>query len=840
MNAKHILDNLSTHVKNVIANAISTATSLQHKQVTPTHMLSALLEEQGSVGAEILHKCSIDKKTVATVLNKHKDEPSLLQEKNTLLPELSNTSRKILEKAMLSSYECGHNYVGTEHLLHGLIEITDKQITSIFQKNKITRKHVEEQINIILQSTSKFPNIEEITEIVEDIHETQEEHPPQQTPKRTLGHQKKHKKKQPARAIDIFTVCLTDKKVQKDIDPVIGREEEIERLIQVLCRRTKNNPVLVGEAGVGKTAIVEGLAKRIQEGTVPDALKRKKLYSLDLTLLISGTIYRGEFESRVKQLIDELSAMPDCMLFIDELHNIIGAGSNQGTMDAANILKPALARGKLRCIGATTIDEYKKYISSDPALERRIQSIPVEEPSQNDAITILQGIKKYYESYHNVRITDAAITSAVTLSAKYIHDAYLPDKAIDLIDEASAGIRILRPTSAIQKKIHATADAIAHCEKEKEIAIETEQFEKAMKLKKKKIALEKKLHTLQKQKDPVKKTKVTEKHVAKILSKKLGIAESVLLSSEWQKIHSVNTGLKKHIHGQDHVVDCITTALQVAQLRPHAHKPLASFIFAGPSGVGKTALAKVLAKELYHDEKALIKFDMSEFAEGHSVSKLLGSPAGYVGHNDRNLFAEHMKKRPYSVIIFDEIDKAHKDVTRLLLQILDEGELTGSNGKKIRFSHAIIILTTNLGAEFFASQGIGFGTGEKAEKDAERNKKIQAHMKEVLHSALLGRITNTCIFNEISQDAAEKIVSKHIQDINTILTQKVGFTITAPKTTIAQIAKKRYNKDTGARAIEQAITTLINDLVILQLSQTEKKTKNTYTLKAKNGDYHLI
>ncbi len=840
MNTNNILDNLSTHLKSVIANAISLATSMQHESVTPMHLLMALYHEQGSVGSEMLKKVKLKEAIVQEALHSYDiiSEASTEPTRTALLPELDEPAKKVLEKAMILAYEHEHKYVGTEHLLHGLVTITDPLISGVLKKNKITKKLLRDHIQVVIHSTNKFPEMDEVSEVMEELHESHLNENPAAIEKAP----KESKRSSTTQALDAFATLLTGKKAQQTIDPVIGRADEIDRLMHILCRRTKNNPVLVGEPGVGKTAIVEGLAKRIVEGTVPAAIKRKKIYSLDLALLVSGTIYRGEFEARLKQLIDEVSALPDCILFVDELHNIIGAGSNQGTMDAANILKPALARGKLRCIGATTFDEYKKYITNDPALERRFQSITVEEPSKDEAVQILSGVRSYYETYHRTTITDDAIAAAVELSSKYIHTNFLPDKAIDLLDEAAASVRVERPETVEDKKYYELVDAIESCSLQKEQAIREEAFEKAKKIKVKQEKLEKQLHTLKKKQartTPVKKGKVTRTHIADILSKQLHIDVDTLLRNEWEQLKRVERNIKKHIFGQDDVVAAVTQSLRHAYLKQSDRKkPLASYMFVGPSGVGKTALAKHLATELYHDEKALIKFDMSEFAEGHSVSKLLGSPAGYVGHKERNRFTDEMKHRPYAVLLFDEIDKALPDVRRLLFQILDEGELTDSSGKKIYFHHAIVIMTTNVGAEQYKTGDFGFGDTASDSKTKKRNKKIGAELKEFMSPALMGRVETMCYFSPLSEDAVEKIVKKHIAGLSAHLKDAQKIAITPSVAAIRTLARQTYNKDTGAREVEQRISQYIHELVIPLVEQKNRK-KQTFTLTEKNGTIRL-
>jgi len=624
---------------------------------------------------------------------------------------------------------------------------------------------------------------------------------------------------------------------------VIGREQEIERLIHILLRRNKNNPVLIGEPGVGKTAIVEGLAKRIVEGDVPDALKRKKILSLDLTLLIAGTIYRGEFESRLKHIIDEVAHSPDTMLFIDEIHNIIGAGSNQGTMDAANILKPALARGQLRCIGATTHDEYAKHLKSDAALERRFQSVVVDEPSEADAIAILTGLKTYYDTFHHVNITSEAIEAAVSMSQKYIHDNYLPDKAIDLIDEAAASLRMTQKDTPAQKKLHELKQKLETCTEDKKRAIREERFDDALTLKQAEQALEKSIKQAKKARkaEPKKRKKnVTKKEIAHVLSIRIGVDSDALLKDQWQQLDSVQKTLKDQVIGQDSAITTTMDALRQAYVGLKSpNKPLASLLFVGPSGVGKTALARALATELFHDAKALVRLDMSEFSEAHGVSKLLGSPAGYVGHKERNKFIDQLHKRPYAVVLFDEIDKAHPDVMRLLFQILDEGTLTDSTGKKVHFNHALIILTSNVGAEFYKSHGIGFGK-EKASSTmtAELKTALQAKIKEEFGPALTGRLSNTCYFTPLSDKDIERIIKQQIDFINKNMLAARKVRVRSDKSAITELARIADTADFGARNVEHIIRNTLATLLSEVYSKKERK--SSFRLKHTDGHFELV
>ncbi len=839
MNPKQILDNLSGHLKNSLARAIGFATSLNHPQVKPLHLLLSILQEKGSLGCEILTKLKFDEKTLITLLENQetRTKNGLLHggPPTATLAELSDKSKKALEKAMLLAYEYEQNYVGTEHLLYGILHTHDKELEKLYNEMQLDEKDLEDQIIFILESGSKFPDIEDISAMMEEMGEmvvdqipgTPLPTPPNETKttKTENSQQPKPKNTKPT-MLDMFTVDLTATKEQKNIDPVIGRETEIERLINILCRRTKNNPVLVGEPGVGKTAIVEGLAKRISEGTVPDILKRKRILSLDLTLLISGTIYRGEFESRLRQIIEEISKHPDSILFIDEIHNIIGAGSNQGTMDAANILKPALARGKLRCIGATTLDEYKKYITNDPALERRFQSVQVEEPSRDDTVRILHGIAPLYEEYHDVQFSPEIITKIVDLSIKFIHDNFLPDKAIDILDEAAASVRVNAPSHPLKSKHHTLEKELGEVREQKQTCILEEKFEEAKKLKSKEEKLTKEIKNLEKKLEkiiPAKKVAMTFEDIAKVLGHKLHTNKNIFLEDEYTQLQNLGKQLKEHIIGQDKVIESVVETLQRSSLGLKGkNHPLASFLFVGPTGVGKTELAKVLARELYHDEKALIKMDMSEFSEQHGISKILGSPAGYIGYKERNHFTESLRKRPYSVVLFDEIDKAHPDVIKLLLQILDEGELTESNGKKVVFRHAVVILTSNVGAELFKHSGIGFGNTETGPMNTQKELSIMSALKENFGAPLLGRLDATNLFTPLEKSDLETIIHKRIAKLASLLQQELSIT---PDPIAIEHIVKSLERDLGARPIEATLERILYPILFAAKKEMQKKKK---------------
>lgn len=850
MDAKKLLDNLSSHLKNAIARAIAVAAAQQASAVSPGHLLLAVSEETGSIGADILKKLNMSGDTLRSMAARASmsgSSSTAVSAGGGVLPHLSDTSRQALEKAMLIAYERSHAYVGTEHLLYGLLHCNDRSVDECFSNAGIDHDMVDDQLDAIFVGTTRFPDVEDADEILDHMHSMLEggrengslPMPLKTTDGKTADKQKMAKKQ--STALDIFTVHLTGKDMDGKIDPVIGREKEIERVVHILARRTKNNPILVGEPGVGKTAIVEGLARNIAAGAVPGVLKRKKIYSLDLALLVAGTIYRGEFEARLRQIVDEVSRDPNAILFIDEVHNIIGAGNGSGAMDAANILKPALARGALRCIGATTFDEYQKHIKTDPALERRLLPVYVNEPSMEQTVDILRGVKNYYERFHHAAITDGAITAAARLAATFVHDNFLPDTAIDLLDEAAARVRTRSEPTAQERAVLAMEKQLEELTDKKNSAIGSESFDEAMALKKDIERLDAELAARQRlaAKTAVsRRKKVTESDVAAVLGARLSMDPALFLKNEWERLVELPDRLRRHVVGQDHVITALAERLRHAQLTAgRRRRPFAAFLFAGPSGVGKTKLGKALARELYYDEDALIRFDMSEFSESHSVSKILGSPAGYVGHNERNRFTDELRRRPYSVVLFDEFDKAHPDVRRLLLQILDEGELTDSQGKKTSFAHAIVILTTNVGADLYKSSGIGFGeSGAPARMDAA----VREKLKEEFGPALLGRLSRVFVFSPLAKEHIADIIRLSIAELNEHLRRSRGVSIRADESAIGSLADEQYNQDLGARTVEQAVEDVVHGLLSRRLGHENGAQKKSYRLTKTKKAYSLV
>jgi ATP-dependent Clp protease ATP-binding subunit ClpC len=646
----NVLSRFSTHLRDVLAKSIQLATELKHKQVEPIHLFFSLSGQKGSVAAEIIHRFKMDQKSLEYYLFNLpaiKDRPLKSRQSSTLvLTPLSPEAQQSVEKALVIAEQNRHNYVGTEHLLAGLIALNNPTLTEIFKMNAIALADLNKHIETVLTNATQFPHINEVADVVDQIQENLGDAGHSHQPGTSRSHAMLKNTKKTEAALDFFATELTGAETESGLDPVIGRAGEIERLIQILCRRSKNNPVLLGEPGVGKTAIVEGLAKRIVAGDVPDLLLNKKIYALDLGLLIAGTIYRGEFEGRLRQVIEEVTENPDIILFIDEIHNIVGAGSNQGTMDAGNILKPALSRGQIHCIGATTPQEFKKHIENDPALERRFQPIFVEEPSLADTVTILEGIKENYEHFHHIAITSEAIAMAVKLSDRYISNKFLPDKAIDLIDEAAAAKRLSLKAEPWQNKLAKLKRDLEKAIQAKEEAARSDHFEEAVQLKEQ----EEKIRTAIKVAEKAAATKkmrllgtITERDILNQIARITRTAPTELILEDSHSLTLLEEKMRAAIVGQEAAVTTVAAQVRQALLGlSHPDRPLASFLFVGESGVGKTELAKTLAKTIYPGRDALIRLNMSEFNESFGVSKLLGSPAGYVGYKESNQFTDRI------------------------------------------------------------------------------------------------------------------------------------------------------------------------------------------------------
>ena len=611
-----------------------------------------------------------------------------------------------------------------------------------------------------------------------------------------------------------YGIDLTKKALEGKLDPVIGRKEEIQRLIQILSRRTKNNPCLVGETGVGKTAIIEGLAQKICIGDIPEMLKQKRVITLDISGMVAGAKYRGDFEDRIKKALAEVKKMGNVILFIDEIHTIVGAGSAEGAIDAANILKPMLARGEIQLIGATTITEYRKYIEKDSALERRFSCVNVPEPSKEDTILILNGLRDKYEAHHNVKITDGAIKAAINLSVRYINDRFLPDKAIDLIDEAASKARLKAYIEP--QKIKDLQDEIKNIEKDKNEAIRSQKFEKAAELRDKEKELKQKFEKENekwKNKNTKKIINITEENIEEIISKWTGIPTEKINDNENEKLKNLEKSLHERVIGQNEAIEAVAKAIRRGRVGlKDPNRPIGSFLFLGPTGVGKTELSKALAENLFEGEKNLIRIDMSEYMESHSVSKLIGSPPGYVGFDDGGQLTEKVRTKPYCVILFDEIEKAHPDVMNILLQVLDDGRLTDSNGRTVDFKNTVIIMTSNIGARLITDKkNLGFLNSNEDNKEYENTKKdVMAELKKELKPEFLNRIDEIIVFHKLNDEEIGKIVEIMLKQVQNRLKEQ-NYIVEFKSNLKDFIAKQGINKSFGARPLKRTIQNLVED-----------------------------
>ncbi len=775
--------------RRVINNAAQEAKNLNHDYVGTEHLLLGLTKEKDSVAARVLESLgiSLDKvrQEVERIIGRGEEE--VIAEQLPLTPR----AKRALELATAEARALGHNYVGTEHILLGLIREGEGLAAQILINLGADLETVREKLFDLLESEGGA-------------------HPGGLHPGRKASSRRKARTSTPT--LDEFGVDLTKLAKEGKLDPVIGREKEIERVIEILSRRTKNNPVLIGDPGVGKTAIVEGLAQKIVAGDVPEVLKNKRIIQLNMANLVAGTKYRGEFEERMRRILKELESSKDVILFIDELHTVVGAGAAEGAVDAANILKPALARGDIQVIGATTLDEYRKYIEKDAALERRFQPVMVAEPTEEETKEILRGLRDKYEAHHRVKISDEAIDAAAKLSSRYIKDRFLPDKAIDLIDEAAAKVRL---KSAFEpegvKKLEKELEEIA---KEKEEAVKKQEFEKAAQLRdkerevKKKLEEEKKKWSEQKGKEePV----VTAEDIANVVSGWTGIPVTKLKEEEADKLTRMEEIIHRRLINQDEAVKAVCRAIRRARAGlKDPKRPIGSFLFLGPTGVGKTELARALAEFLFGSEEAMIRLDMSEYMEKHSVAKLIGAPPGYVGHEEGGQLTEAVRRRPYSVILLDEIEKAHPDVFNILLQVLEDGRLTDSKGRTVDFKNTVLIMTSNVGAEYIRSQSsLGFTKSE--EEDFERVKeRIMDAVKRTFRPEFLNRLDEIIIFRMLKQEEIKKIVDLMIARVNERLKEQ-GMEIELTESAKEFLAKVGYDPIYGARPLRRAIQKHIED-----------------------------
>ena len=726
-----------------------------------------------------------------------------------------------MQKAVYIANRIGNNFVGTEHLLLAILSDNDSYSVRFLRELGANTDNIVREISNSLNLGNGEDNFQSMNGMGADGQGIN-------------GNGS-------TKALDTYGRDLTEAARKGEIDPVIGRTEEIQRVVQILCRRTKNNPVLIGEPGVGKTAVAEGLALKIANGEVPEILKDKRIIALDLNSMIAGAKYRGDFEERIKGIIEEVKNTNNVILFIDELHTIIGAGSAEGSTDAANILKPSLARGDFQVLGATTINEYKKYIEKDAALERRFQPVKVGEPSEDEAIQILKGLRDRYEAHHKVKITDEAIEAAVKLSSRYIADRFLPDKAIDLIDESASRVRLEGMTMPTDVK--SIEDKIKELEKEKEAAVASQNFEKAAKLRDEQKSLDEKLNTEKEKwhKDNQQGGEVTAEDIAKIVSDWTGVPVVQLTQEESERLLKMEEILHKRVIGQDEAVSAISRAIRRGRVGlKDPKRPVGSFIFLGPTGVGKTELCKSLAEVMFGDENAMIRLDMSEYMEKHTVSKLIGSPPGYVGYDEGGYLTDKVRRKPYSVILFDEIEKAHPDVFNILLQILEDGRLTDSQGRTVDFKNTVIIMTSNVGARIITdhqNSSLGFSSEKEKENSFEEVKsKVIDELKSMFRPEFLNRVDDIIVFNKLNQKDIEQIAGKMLDTLKKRL-HGLGVDITFTDTAVKEIAKEGYDPDYGARPLRRAITTKIEDALSEQMLEGKVSKNNKITCDFKDNAF---
>ena len=794
--------------------AINSASQMGHTYVGSEHLLLGLLRIGSGVAASVLNKQGVTADKIEELIrtNIGTGTPTKLS------PDyFTPRAKRVLEVAMQGCSNMGKKYVGTEHILIGILNEQDNFAIRFL-------KELDVDIALLTSNALEVSGMEP-----QDINEVK------------MGGQQGGKSKgTKTETLRKYGRDLTEEAKKGKIDPVIGRETEIERIIQILCRRTKNNPCLIGEPGVGKTAIIEGLAQRIVDSNVPEILLDKKVFTLDLTGMVAGTKYRGDFEERIKAVVDEVTRADDIILFIDEIHTIIGAGSAEGSTDAANILKPSLARGDFQLIGATTISEYRKNIEKDSALERRFQTVTVAEPNEDDAIQILKGLKDKYEAHHKVVITDEAITAAVKLSSRYINDRFLPDKAIDLIDEAASRVRLASSTPSDELKN--AEQKLSAVKAEKDDAINSQEFERAARLRDQEKQLEAEIENIKDQngKNVHAAGEVTEQNIAEIVSLWTGVPVVQLTEEESQRLLKLEAVLHNRLVGQSEAVTAVSKAIRRGRVGlKDPKRPIGSFIFLGPTGVGKTELCKALAEAMFGSENMMIRLDMSEYMEKHTVSRLVGSPPGYVGFEEGGQLTEKVRRSPYSVILFDEIEKAHPDVFNILLQILEDGILTDSQGRKVDFKNAVIIMTSNIGARLITDKKISFGFGSTDSSD-QNEKDIKSRVLEELKSAFrpefLNRVDDIIVFSKLNQDEIKQIAGKMLDNLKSRLTN-LNITIDFTDEVLTALADKGFDPVYGARPLRREIQNRIEDALSEKILDTTIKNGDSVVCDYRENEF---
>lgn len=812
----HMMQRFTDDAQRVISFAQEAALELGHDYVGTEHVLIGLIKVKNGVAAKALNELGLSAETIIEDVEEHIGRGNKKASSVYMTPRVKH----VLELAVEVANHMNHNYVGTEHILLGLLSDGGGVAVGLLRNHNIRASDIVEVIRDILGSSGRTSHTSEDNKDSSSLGDLAD-----------------------------FGTDLNESAKQGKIDPVIGRDKEITRVIQILSRRTKNNPVLIGEPGVGKTAIAEGLAQRIVNGNVPEILRNKRIISLSISSMLAGAKYRGEFEERLKKAIDEVQKHDDMIIFIDEIHTLVGAGATEGAMDAANILKPALARGEFQVIGATTLDEYKKHIEKDAALERRFQPVLVGEPSEEDALEILKGLRDRYEAFHKAKITDEALEAAVSLSSRYITDRFLPDKAIDVVDEAASKVRMKVFSAAPDVK--ALETQLADVKKEKEAAVTAQEFEKAAEMRDEEKRIEKEINDKKKaaKENSDAKLVVTDEDIASVVAQWTGIPVSKIAQEESESLLHLEEELHKRVIGQDEAVVAVSKAVRRARAGlKDPKRPIGSFLFLGPTGVGKTELARALAVALFGDETAMIRLDMSEYMEKHTVSRLVGAPPGYVGYEEGGQLTDAVRRKPYSVILLDEVEKAHADFFNILLQVLDDGRLTDSQGRTVDFRNTVIIMTSNLGANALrkSSPELGFLAAKKSDSASddsnevnfkEAKKSVMDAVKRHFRPEFLNRIDEMIVFHALTSNDLKQIVTILMDTVVKRLSD-MGLSLEISPAAMDMLVKEGSDFSMGARPLKRAIQRLIEDPIsdlILQGNAPEGA-----TIKADVEDEHII
>ncbi len=805
-------ERFTERAKRVLNYAHESAAEMGHGYVGSEHILLGIAKEEEGLAAKILRGYGLTKDLIQELVEKHigRGEKSA-----TTAQGLTPRAKRIIELALADSAKLNHNFVGTEHLLMGIL-----------------REHESVAAKLILSTGVDLNRV--YTDILNVFRSDNYNQPVSTAPSGSVS-------REDTKTLDQFSRDLSEAAAKGELDPVIGRDKEIARVIQILSRRTKNNPVLIGEPGVGKTAIAEGLAQKIAAGDIPENLRGKRILSLDLTGMVAGTKYRGDFEERIKNALEEVKQVKDVILFIDEMHTIIGAGAAEGAIDAANIIKPALGRGEIQMVGATTLDEYRKHIEKDAALERRFQPITVDEPTQEETVQILMGLRDKYEAHHGLKISDEAIEAAVTMSARYINDRYLPDKAIDLIDEASSRVRM--ETFKLPPDLKTVEAEINSLKVEKEAAVQSQDFENAAKLRDEERKKRNELEELKKSWKAGSEggKTVTPEDIAAVVAGWTGIPVTSITEDESERLLKMEEILHKRVIGQDEAVSAVSKAIRRGRVGlKDPKRPTGSFLFLGPTGVGKTELCKALAEAMFGDEGAMIRVDMSEYMEKHTVSKLIGSPPGYVGFDEGGQLTEKVRRHPYSVILFDEIEKAHEDVFNIMLQIMEDGVLTDSQGRRVDFKNSVIVMTSNVGAKNITEKKsrLGFsadkdGNGETVSLEKIREA-VMGDLRRTFKPEFLNRIDETIVFHQLSRENIKEIAGKMLETLGKRISQ-MGIELKVSDSAVELLADKGFDPIYGARPLRRAIQSAVEDGVAEKVLMGEIKEGDTVEASGEDG-----